>query len=87
VSRSTVLYVCPAPDGGWSVFGSDTAPALSTFDARSAAMEYACSVARKVPLAEVHLLGWNGSVEEYRASHFPVMASGEQSAVREMTTI
>jgi len=51
------------------------APALSTFDARSAAMEYACIVAQNVAPAEVNLLGWNGSVEEYRVK------AGERSAV------
>ncbi|SRR5260221_12213782 len=69
--RSMILYVCPAPDGDWSVFGSGIAPALSTFDARSAATEYACGVAGKVPLAEVQIFGCNGSVEEYRVSTLP----------------
>ena len=71
MSRSTIFYVCPTPNGSWSVFGSSIAPALSTFDARSAATEYACGVAGKVPLSEVQVFGWNGSVEEYRASASP----------------
>ncbi len=75
MSSSAIFYVCPSPDGGWSVFGSDIAPALSTFDARSAAMEYARIVAQNVAPAEVRLLGWNGSVEEYRVK------AGEGSAV------
>jgi hypothetical protein len=71
MSRSTIFYVCPTPNGDWSVFGSGIGPALSTFDARSAAMEYACGVAGEVPLAEVQVFGWNGSVDEYRASASP----------------
>jgi hypothetical protein len=67
MESSTVFYVCPALHGGWAVFGSDIAPALSTFDARDEAVEYACGVAERLPLAEVQVLGWNGSVEEYRA--------------------
>jgi hypothetical protein len=71
LGRSTIFYVCPAPNGDWSVFGSGIAPALSTFDARSAATEYACGVAGKVPRADVRIFGWNVSVEEYRASASP----------------
>jgi len=75
MSSSAIFYVCPSPDGGWSVFGSDLALALSTFDARSAAMEYACLVAQNGAATEVRLLGWNGSVEEYRVK------AGEGSTV------
>ena len=68
---STVFYVCPAPDGGWSVFGSDIAPALSTFEARDEAVRYACDVAEQATsgeaYGEVQILGWDGSVEEYHA--------------------
>jgi Uncharacterized protein conserved in bacteria (DUF2188) len=66
-TNSTVFYVCPAPDGGWSVFGSDIAPALSTFQARDAAVQYACGIAEQAACGEVQILGWNGSVEEYHA--------------------
>ena len=62
-------YVCPALNGGWSVFGPDIAPALSTFatfDARGAAVEYACRVAEEAILGEVKFSDY-GSVEEYRA--------------------
>ena len=65
--ESIVFYVCPALSGGWSVFGSDIAPALSTFDARDEAVAYACDVADRLPLAEVQILGWGGAVDEYRA--------------------
>lgn len=64
---SSVFYVCPAPDGGWSVFGSDIAPALSTFEAREEAVRYACDVADQAAYGEVQILGWDGSVEEYHA--------------------
>jgi hypothetical protein len=67
MASTTVFYVCPALNGGWSVFGPDIAPALSTFDARGAAVEYACRVAEAVALGEVQVLGSDGAVEEYRA--------------------
>jgi len=69
MANSTVFYVCPALNGGWSVFGPDIAPALSTFatfDARGAAVEYACRAAEEAILGEVQVLGLDGSVEEYR---------------------
>lgn len=67
MANSTVIYVCPALNGGWSVFGPDIVPALPTFDARGAAVEYACRVAEEVTLGEVQVLGSDGAVEEYRA--------------------
>ena len=68
MTPSTVFYVCPAPDGGWTVFGSGISPPLSTFTARGAAVRHACSQAEHVALGEVQVLGWNGSVEEYFVS-------------------
>jgi hypothetical protein len=67
MTGSTVFYVCPVPNGDWSVFGSDIAPALSTFDAREPAVKYACGIAEQVALGEVQILDWNGAVEEYYA--------------------
>lgn len=64
---SRTLYVCPLQHGGWSVFGSDIAPALDTFHLRDEAVKYACGLAEHLTPAKVQILGWNGSVEEYDA--------------------
>jgi len=62
--KSNVYYVCPAPRGGWSVFGSGIEPPLSTFAARDAAVEFACEVAESAVPGEVRILGFGGTVEE-----------------------
>jgi len=62
--KANVYYVCPAPRGGWSVFGSGIEPPLSTFAARDAAVEFACEVAESAVPGEVRILGFGGTVEE-----------------------
>ncbi len=64
-TTSTVFYVSPMPSGSWSVFGSEIAPPLSTFEARTSAIEHACSRADQVALGEVQVLDWSGAVDEY----------------------
>ncbi len=61
---SRTLYICPLQHGGWSVFGSDIARVLNTFDLRDEAVKYACGLAEHLTPAKVQILGWNGSVEE-----------------------
>jgi Uncharacterized protein conserved in bacteria (DUF2188) len=62
--KANVFYVCPAPRGGWSVFGSGIEPPLSTFPGRDAAVEFACEVAESAVPGEVRILGFGGTVEE-----------------------
>ncbi|MEP6942594.1 MAG: DUF2188 domain-containing protein [Betaproteobacteria bacterium] len=62
--KANIYYVCPAPRGGWSVFGSGIEPPLSTFAARGAAVEFACEVAESAVPGEVRILGFGGTVEE-----------------------
>ncbi len=83
MTSSTVFYVCPTPEGGWSVFGSDVAPALSKFYFRQEAVEYACRAAEQSDLGEVQVLGWDGGVEEVRGC---ASATGDRPAFRRAIT-
>jgi len=67
MTTASVFYVCPAPDGDWSVFGSDISPELSRFTARDLAVEYACGIAEMAPFGEVQVLTLNGGVEKFHA--------------------